>query len=170
MSRLKSGEYSLSFRASFWRIGTFQILSNWVFSASKKSVRKSGQSQSTIAFVMNGTRLFIDRIPWRPELINTHFEVSSSSASQINKKTVTPKHLVHTDISYTLTFGTPWHLVHPDIWYTLTFGTPRHLVHPDIWYTLTFELKRYEIGPEMAELWPIYQWEVAWLQRVSCGM
>ena len=100
----------------------------------KKSVRKSGQSRSTIAFVMNGTRLFIDRIPWRPELINTHFEVSSSSASQINKKTVTPKHLVHRDISYTLTFGTSRHLVHPDIWYTLTFGTPWHLVHPDNLY------------------------------------
>ena len=25
----------------------------------------------------------------------------------------------------------------------------------------SFEPKSYEIGPEMAELWPIYQWEVA---------
>ena len=33
----------------------------------------------------------------------------------------------------------------------------------------SFEPKRSKIRLEMAELWPIYQWEVAWLKRVSGG-
>ena len=33
-----------------------------------------------------------------------------------------------------------------------------------------FEPKSYEIGPEMAEFWPIYQWEVVWFKWVSHGM
>ena len=34
----------------------------------------------------------------------------------------------------------------------------------------SFGLKRSKIGQEMAELWPIYQWEVALLQKASYGM